>query len=172
MKKMYRVCLSAFSFAVVALLISSIISITSKPSSAQSQAACTSTSYICTGKGNGIDIFKADAEASALSECNSQLSSCQRTKSSECATYCMNQGCIPSVSVSATSACSTPDCAKGTIQCTIGVNFPPNSAPNTPKKRFCGITVQGGISVEGHLCVSAGSSTVNCNCLEQGRRSE
>ncbi len=172
MKKMHQICLSIFSFAVVALLISSIVSITSKPSyaqSAQPAPACTSRSYACTGRGDGINPFQVDAEADALSGCNSQLTSCQRTKSSECATYCMSQGCIPSVSVSSTSACSAPKCAKGAIQCTIGINFPPNSAPNQPKRK-CGITIGGGISMEGYLCVSTGSSTVNCNCLEQGRR--
>ena len=172
MKKMHQICLRLFSFAVLALLISSIVSITSKPSSAQSAQVCTSRSYTCSGRGDGIDIFQVDAEAAALSECNSKLTDCQRTKSSECATYCMNQSCIPSVSASSISACNTLKSAKGAIQCTIGVNFPPNSAPNQPKKRFCGITIQGGISMEGYLCASSGSSTVNCNCLEQGRRFE
>lgn len=170
MKRTPQTRLFILSFVIAIIFVSSFFLLNTKQSAAQ--ATCQDTTYTCNGKGNGIDIFQADAEASALNGCQSSLTNCQRAKSAECARFCMRQRCITSTSVRTINPCSTPSCASGSIECNFGVNWPPSWNANNPSGRRCGITIGGGIRVNGYVCSSTGLSTVDCNCIEQSRRLE
>lgn len=131
----------------------------------QAQAAtCEDKDYSCIITGDGESCDESDAKSNAKSDCSSKLRECQQTKSTECAQFCAQQRCLPSVSVRNAQECKDSGCAKGKFIWQIAVDIPIIGRCRLP------IGIPGSGSVDFFICKSKGSSTVHCDCIEQTTR--
>ncbi len=168
-----RGIISVVSILIVMIVAAGTLMLNTKSSEAQqAPQACESRTYTCQESGTGISPYQATARNTATDNCNNNLRTCQQQKSTECAQFCMRQNCIPSTQITP-GTCSTPQCTTATLKCDLNANG--RIGIKVGNKQVCELSVDvgGGITVgatvQGYMCSSNGRSSVQCNCLEEGR---